>query len=99
MDVAFSRDERTDSCVTTRGTTRGTIRISAIRDMIQWGIGAWIGIHETISRNEEPRWEVLIFAGILMGIPALIGLLHLRPESNDSTQPSARTADTQSSSP
>lgn len=83
-------------------TTRNVVR-TAILDTIQWGIGAAIGVHETIIRQAEPRWEVLIFAGILMGVPALIGLLRLRPDTETRVSlpppPSAPTVDTQSSSP
>jgi hypothetical protein len=54
-----------------------TIKGPIVRDSIQWGIGAAIGVNETLIRHGEPRLAVLAFSGILMGIPAVIGLLHL----------------------
>lgn len=53
------------------------IRGPIIRDTVQWLAGLWIGINETLIRPGEPRLLVLAFSGVLMGIPALIGLLHL----------------------
>lgn len=57
------------------------IKGAVLRDTVQWLVGLGIALNETIVRTEAPRWEVLIFSGILMGIPALIGMLNLKQEA------------------
>lgn len=76
-------------------TTRVTLPV--VRDTIQWVIGTWIGVNETIIRQLEPRWEVLVFAGVLMGVPAITGLLSLKQRA-DASRPDAPTTSSQSSS-
>jgi hypothetical protein len=63
---------------------------TVIRDAAQWTVGTGLAIQE-ITTREEPRWQVLVFAGVLMGIPALIGLVHLpstagKPETPDTPE-------------
>jgi hypothetical protein len=57
---------------------RRSVTTAALQDLVQWGIGAWIGIHECLQRSDEPRLPVLVFAGVLMGVPAVLSLLHLK---------------------
>jgi hypothetical protein len=61
------------------------IKGAVVRDTTQWLIGAAIAINETFFK-EEPQWISLVFAGVLMGIPALIGLVQLS-RSDGSVQP------------
>lgn len=59
---------------------------AVIRDTVQWLIGAGIAINETFVK-EVPQWPSLVFAGVLMGIPAVIGLLQLRPTAGSESPP------------
>lgn len=76
---------------------RSSITVTVLRDTAQWGLGAWIGVNECIVRQGDPRWLVLLFAGLLMGVPGIIALRNLRPELDRSPTPS--TTEPQSSSP
>lgn len=70
---------------------------AVLRDTTQWLIGAAIAVNETFIR-EVAQWQNLVFAGVLMGIPAVIGLLQLKPTAGNESPPSTASLPSSSQS-
>lgn len=56
-----------------------------VRDIAQWVIGTGI-IVQQVFLAKAVSWELLVVAMVLMGLPGVTGLLHLKPDGKPEIQ-------------